>query len=237
MATDEREAGGRDRPDGPHPAARPGVARQRRGAERVRRLLDATLSVIARDGVGGLTLRAVAAEARTATGATTYYFGSRHRLLVEALRHHAALSRGWLDGFDEGFVARLEEGDATADDAAGVLTEILLEELDRRRTELHAGLELRLEARRHPELRSLVREWTEELTSRLADRLAKVGSAHPRQDAYLLRVMALGLEVDATSRGYREMENEEMRRALVRLVRRLLPASARPAGGVGGAGA
>lgn len=50
-------------------------------------LLDAAVRVFAAEGVGGLTYRAVAAEAGVTHGLVTYHFGSREALI------HATLSR------------------------------------------------------------------------------------------------------------------------------------------------
>jgi len=44
----------------------------------------AALRVIMRDGIAGLTVRAVAKEAGFTTGALTHYFHSKDQLLIEA---------------------------------------------------------------------------------------------------------------------------------------------------------
>jgi AcrR family transcriptional regulator len=48
-----------------------------------RAILQAALRVLARDGYGGLTARAVAAEAGTNLALLNYYFGSKERMLLE----------------------------------------------------------------------------------------------------------------------------------------------------------
>lgn len=63
-------------------------ARQARGHERVEQILRATLTVIARDGVAGVTHRTVAEEAGVPLGSLTYYFVSKQDLLRDALRLH-----------------------------------------------------------------------------------------------------------------------------------------------------
>lgn len=50
------------------------------------RILDATLRLLARDGIAGVTMRAVAREADVALGLTNYYFDSKHALICAALR-------------------------------------------------------------------------------------------------------------------------------------------------------
>lgn len=53
----------------------------------------AALRVIMRDGMAGLTVRAVAAEAGFTTGALTHYFHSKDQLLIEASELSARLVR------------------------------------------------------------------------------------------------------------------------------------------------
>src|SRR3546814_11499798 len=57
-------------------------------SERQRPLMEATLRIIGRNGIDGVTHRAVAAEAGLSLGAITHHFTSR-AALVEAALHHA----------------------------------------------------------------------------------------------------------------------------------------------------
>ncbi len=50
------------------------------------RILDATLAVLARNGVAGVSVRAVAAEAGVARGLAGYYFANKSGLISAALR-------------------------------------------------------------------------------------------------------------------------------------------------------
>ncbi len=50
------------------------------------RILDATLAVLARDGVAGVSVRAVAQEAGVARGLAGYYFDDKRGLVSAALR-------------------------------------------------------------------------------------------------------------------------------------------------------
>lgn len=59
--------------------------RRAKGERRRRALIDATLRVVARDGVSGVTHRTVAREAGVPTTASTYYFASIDDLLCDAL--------------------------------------------------------------------------------------------------------------------------------------------------------
>jgi AcrR family transcriptional regulator len=57
----------------------------------------AALRVIMRDGIAGLTVRAVAAEAGFTTGALTHYFHSKDQLLIEASELSAKLVRDQME--------------------------------------------------------------------------------------------------------------------------------------------
>jgi AcrR family transcriptional regulator len=60
-------------------------------AERREIFAAAALRVIMRDGIAGLTVRGVAAEAGFTTGALTHYFNSKDQLLIEASELSARL--------------------------------------------------------------------------------------------------------------------------------------------------
>jgi AcrR family transcriptional regulator len=55
-------------------------------ADRQQQILDAVLAVLARDGIAGVSVRAVAAEAGVATGLAGYYFDGKTGLVEAALR-------------------------------------------------------------------------------------------------------------------------------------------------------
>ena len=73
------------------------------------RIVEATLARIDRDGVDGLTVRAIAAEAEVNGAAINYYFGTKDRLLEEAL---ARVGR-------EGLWGTLDELEALIEDNRG----------------------------------------------------------------------------------------------------------------------
>ncbi|HEX2590218.1 MAG TPA: TetR/AcrR family transcriptional regulator [Rhizomicrobium sp.] len=87
---------GRGRPVGDH------------AAKRVE-LLDAAIAVIARDGVAAASLRKVAQQAGTSTGAVTYYFANKEEMM-------AAVIEAQFDIFD----AMLKSDDGKIDIRAGL---------------------------------------------------------------------------------------------------------------------
>jgi DNA-binding transcriptional regulator YbjK len=61
-------------------------------AEAIRNaIVEATIRLVGRDGVDGVTHRAVAREAGVSLSSTTYHFASRDEIVSEALRRVADL--------------------------------------------------------------------------------------------------------------------------------------------------
>ncbi|MBS3022818.1 TetR family transcriptional regulator [Acidiphilium multivorum] len=120
------------------------------------RIHEGAVSVLAEDGVAGLTHRAVAAAAGVSLAATTYHFDSKTDLIASASRH---LMSGYLDAF-----ARLERR-VSAGEATGLariddlVTRVVLNALGRERTRSLAWCELILHGGRGAEGRRLAQDW------------------------------------------------------------------------------
>jgi AcrR family transcriptional regulator len=54
--------------------------------ERVEAILDAVLTILAREGIAGVTMRAVAREADVSLGLVNYYYVDKHQLICAALQ-------------------------------------------------------------------------------------------------------------------------------------------------------
>ncbi|HYZ54578.1 MAG TPA: TetR family transcriptional regulator [Streptosporangiaceae bacterium] len=115
-------------------------------------LLDGAIEVLAREGARGLTQRAVDKEAAVPIGTTSNYFRNRDDLLVQAGARVYERLRPREDALTEMF--------GQARDAASYGA--MLRESVGRVTAFRSGhlalLELRLEATRRPELRTLLTE-------------------------------------------------------------------------------
>ncbi|MFJ3940760.1 TetR/AcrR family transcriptional regulator [Streptomyces parvus] len=141
------------------------------------RIIDAALTVIAADGIAGLSHRTVAAEADVPLGSTTYHFASLDELLVAALRRcnenfvQALRSSGL---FAEEGDAGPGEGDAGQGAEGAGLAEELTRLLDRwfagERGAIELEYELYLAALRRPALRPVAAEWTAEAVALLSRR-------------------------------------------------------------------
>lgn len=128
--------------------------RRVRGALRRDELLRATVAVIERAGVAGVSHRAVAAEAGVSVASTTYHFASLDDLLIAALT-----------GAAEDLTAELHErvtelGARPADELARLVEHLLVY----RRGRTLAAYELYLLAARRPELREAAGAWLQPLT-------------------------------------------------------------------------
>ena len=121
--------------------------RRRRGSQRRRALLDATLQVIGRDGLAAVTQRAVAAEAGCPPSAVYYYFPTLDDLVAATL----------IDVNDR-FLAELRTS-TDGDDALHGLAVATVESSRRRRVEVVAELELWVLATRRDSLHGELDRW------------------------------------------------------------------------------
>lgn len=125
-------------------------------------LLRAAIRTVSRLGLRGLTYRAVAAEAKVSHGAVSHHFGSRDRLIEEALRLTSARAVGLSSlrpssGGVEDFVADLTAA-VTADKESYAFQ-----------------FELALESRRDRRLERPVRELFETYQAAIGSELARLG--------------------------------------------------------------
>lgn len=115
-------------------------------------VLDAALTVLAREGACAVTVRRVASEAGASPGTITHHFGSVDDLLVAALQHGSAQVIADL----ERLALDLQDTDWDASGWAGAFAAALAYSL-RTHPERHvACFELQLLAIRRPELRVAV---------------------------------------------------------------------------------
>lgn len=126
--------------------------RRARGATRKAEIIAATLVIVERDGVSGVTHRSVAREAGVSASSAIYYFATLDDLLVAALtaaaedytRQLAAIQRQGVAGID-GIAALIAEASGPG------------------RQRALAERELTLLAARRPALRPLARRWREQV--------------------------------------------------------------------------
>lgn len=127
------------------------VVSPRRDPERRDRIIDATLRVIAREGVQGTSIRRVAAEADVPLGSMTYHFEGRDQLLQDSFAR-----------FVEASVADIEtkfEGVNTLEGARNGVVRILTEGAYMEYRNIVIGVELYALAAHNPDFVPVQREW------------------------------------------------------------------------------
>ncbi|RZS34769.1 TetR family transcriptional regulator [Herbihabitans rhizosphaerae] len=122
--------------------------RKVRGVRRKAQIIDATLTVVHRDGAAGVTHRTVAKEAGITASLTLYYFATLDDLLVAALTSVA-------DAYTERIRTII---DSDEDKLLG-LAELLAESAGPGRERALAERELSTLAARRPALRPVARRW------------------------------------------------------------------------------
>lgn len=177
-------------------------------------ILHAALRVVAAGGIDAVTHRRVAAEAGVALGSTTYYFGSRDEILLEAFRHYIAVHNAKTALLAEQFPKR---------NVAAFID--LLVASTRRQFEdsamLLAEYELILFAARNPQLAEEYRAWQRQLAGQVAERLEQLGVDKPIETSRTLLAALRGFELDRLARA--DQSFEELRHRLEVLLHALLP--------------
>ncbi|MEA2180145.1 MAG: hypothetical protein QOG77_3442 [Solirubrobacteraceae bacterium] len=144
------------------------AARPRHGEGRDA-LLRATVHVVAREGLRGLTYRAVAEEAGVANTLVAHHFGSRDALLQAALEWAAEQSIG---------ISLLEPGTGRLEDFAAGLAELIAADAGMQAFQY----ELALEARRRPELAPAVERMYAGYIEATRRELMRLGLDEPSED-------------------------------------------------------
>ena len=156
-------------------------------------IIEATIRLVGRHGVDGITHRAVAREAGVSLSSTTYHFASRDEIVSEALRRVAALEIERIARDAEALADGHPDVASIARALAAWLTEqVQGDDLLR----VRAGYHLQLEAGRRPELRAIHIAWGRAVHD-LAERVLRAaGSPRPRTDATILASAIDGLRLD-----------------------------------------
>lgn len=136
--------------------------RTARGATRRRALIDATLTLLAREGVGGISHRGVAREADVAAASVRYHFGTIDDLLVAAI---TTATEEW--------AASLSDHDPEEHLAA--VSRFLADESRHHRERAIAEFELYLLAARRPALRPAALAWLGVVIGPLGASLDEIG--------------------------------------------------------------
>ena len=189
-----------------------------RNEQRRRRILEATVRIVGREGPGAVTHRAVAAEAGVPLAATTYYFASKEALFNEALILSVQSDLAEL----EVLARSMAQSPASVEAFARSIATFLIAQLRRRRAIVVAQYELALEAARRSSLRSTARASTEAYVRLCEVMLARVGSSDPGADARLLVAVMDGLLLDQLSAPKSPFDADALAQQLRRFIAGLL---------------
>ncbi|GAB3616719.1 TetR/AcrR family transcriptional regulator [Okibacterium endophyticum] len=126
-------------------------------------LIKATVSVVAEQGIRGLTYRAVAQKAGVAHGLVAHHFGSRDALIIAAFREDARTREANLE---------LSPGTGRIDDIGANLSSIIANQPHEERYQY----EMILESLRRPELIEDVRQIYRGYVAALEDELRLAGA-------------------------------------------------------------
>lgn len=180
-------------------------------------LLRAAIKTVSKRGLRGLTYRAVAAEAGVSHGAVSHHFGSRDRLIEEALQLSAARAAG---------LASLGPGRGRIEDFLDDLPGAVAADED----SYAFQFELALESRRDRALLRPVHELYELYEEAIRRELERLGVD---RDAALDRLVLAALEGLIFQRVAGIGTDEEVEAALARLRQLLAATAADPAGASG----
>jgi DNA-binding transcriptional regulator YbjK len=177
-------------------------------------IIEATIRLIGRHGVDGVTHRAVAQEAGVSLSSTTYHFDSKDAIVSEALRRVAAVE-----------IERIaRDAETLVDDAADVpsIARALAAWMGEQvrgdgLLRVRAGYHLQLEAARRPELRATHVEWGRAIHDLAAHVLRAAGSPQPYTDAHILAAAIDGLRLDEVTAPRPDFE-QRMRPVVERLL-------------------
>jgi TetR/AcrR family transcriptional regulator, regulator of biofilm formation and stress response len=189
----------------------------REASERERPLMEATLRIIGRKGVDGVTHRAVAAEAGMSLGAVTHHFKTRDVLVDAALAFALAREVGRLRALAFSLQNRVFDVDQWIDGLTGWYSQEL-----KAQPEIHiACYEAFLAASRTARHRPIVMEWFETWRQSAELALKVAGSAKPRDHADLFVSALIGILLQQLAAPRRSFQ-KEAKVALSELVRSLV---------------
>ena len=162
-------------------AARQSTRSRASAVQRRQHIIEATLRVMARDGLRAVSHRAVASEASVPLASTTYYFRDLEDLIIESFLHWSEGQRRDIEAFRARVLALLSQTRAagTAEALADAASAYVLDQVQRLRDDRVLEYAFLHEAIRAPRLR------------------AALGSPQPQLDAQITNSVLLGLEKSA----------------------------------------
>lgn len=180
-------------------------AARAKSEHRRRLILEATLRIVAREGVRGIKHRAVAKEAGVPLASTTYYFKDIEELISDAFMLFAEKSQQVLDLFYGELNKLVNKYDVKlirSDELTRIkFTEDLMEmgaryikaQVQFRRDDLMAEMAFLMEAVRDEHLKPLAKDYKQVWYTRLIEFLKMAGTPAPEEESILVISAVQGL--------------------------------------------
>ena len=201
------------------------VAKRSDSRERRRRILEATLRIIARDGIRGVRHRAVAQEADVPLAATTYYFKDIDDLITDAFNLFAENTLASTRQLEESSFGALRSLSAEELESAEVrqllvdaLTDFVVQHIEEQVGDRDMRLlesAFRHESLRNPKLAQIARLPRQQMLQTITDFFTLLASPDPEANAHLVMAIILHLEYEALIDG---LNRALARRAVHRLI-------------------
>ncbi len=172
-------------------------ARPRASAvQRRQDIIEATLRVMARDGLRAVSHRAVASEASVPLASTTYYFRDLEDLIIESFLHWSEGQRRDIEAFQVRVLALLSQTRVagTAEALADAASAYVVDQVQRLRSDRVLEYAFLHEAIRVPRLRAALERQQQGHLDFLRGFHAALGSPQPELDAQITNSVLLGLE-------------------------------------------
>ncbi|MGW5053387.1 TetR/AcrR family transcriptional regulator [Actinokineospora sp. NPDC004072] len=172
---------------------------------------DAAITVLAREGLRGLTHRAVDRVAGLPEGSSSYYFRTRHALLVGTVTRMAEL-----DTID---LIPVDPQPTDLDGLAAAVADLVEQATTTHRDRMVARYELSIEATRRPELRAALTAVGERYRQVAAAVLAAAGAADAERKGRAFIAFLDGLIYDRIAgAGARALSTAEIRRSVAEVL-------------------
>jgi DNA-binding transcriptional regulator YbjK len=182
---------------------------ERKASERERPLMEATLRIIGRKGIDGVTHRAVATEAGMSVGAVTHHFATRDALVDGALRFALTREVGRLRALALNLQSKAFDTEAWMDSLVAWYSQEL-----KTQPEIHiACYEAFLASARNERHRPIVAEWFDTWRQSAELALRAAGSSDPRGHAELFVSTLIGIllqQLAVPRRSFRQETKTEL---------------------------
>ena len=195
-------------------AQSPGREGYESGRRSRKALLDATLNVLAEDGVRAVTHRRINADAGVAHGMTTYHFSTKHQMLAAAYEHWVERTLERTREIASSLAERAGEG-GRIEAAVEALVEVTLGELETG----HAAAGFALA--REPSLAEDFGRSEKRILALIEGESRELGSDDPRQDAWIILSTIRGLQLAHLSGAGGRLTRAALRATFSRLVESL----------------